>query len=341
VPATRKKKRIEKLKLVLHEAKSMLIVMQDYPDPDAIAAAAALRELANSLASVPCTIACGAAIGRAENLALAKYLGLNLHHLSDLSLARFDRIAMVDTQPGTGNNPLPADVVPDIVFDHHPIRRDTRKARFTDVRSRVGATSTILFEYLQTAEITPDTPLITALVYAIKTDTQDFGEEATRADIKAYVTLYPHANIRMLSRIQDADLPHAYFRALAGALRNAQVFGKGILCNLGDLDNPDMIAEVADLLLRCEDVFYVLCHGVFENRILLSLRTGDDATNAGAVIRRFVGAHGTGGGHRAMAGGQIPLHDGTAAERRRLENHIRKHFLTFLKAERVTPVPLV
>jgi len=42
----------------------LLIVMQDNPDPDSIAAAVALRRLANSLADLQCSIACGGTIGR-------------------------------------------------------------------------------------------------------------------------------------------------------------------------------------------------------------------------------------------------------------------------------------
>ena len=73
--------RLAKLATVLDGAKSMLIVMQNNPDPDAIAAAAALREIANELHGIACSVAHSGAIGRAENLALLRYLGINTQTL--------------------------------------------------------------------------------------------------------------------------------------------------------------------------------------------------------------------------------------------------------------------
>ena len=48
---------------------SLVIVMQDNPDPDSIASAAALRKFANTLAQIVCSIAHGGTVGRAENRA--------------------------------------------------------------------------------------------------------------------------------------------------------------------------------------------------------------------------------------------------------------------------------
>ena len=141
----------------------LLVVMQDTPDPDSLAAAVALRRLAKSLANLQCSLAYGGMVGRGENRALVKYLGLNLRPCDEIDYEKYDLVAMVDTQPGTGNNSLPETVTPNIVIDHHPIRRQTRTAAFTDVRSGYGAASTILVEYLIEAGITPDTPLATAL----------------------------------------------------------------------------------------------------------------------------------------------------------------------------------
>ncbi|MBP8911062.1 MAG: DHH family phosphoesterase, partial [Phycisphaerae bacterium] len=199
----------------------LLIGMQDSPDPDSLAAAVALRKLANNLGNLQCSIVCCGAVGRGENRALVKYLGLNLRCYAELAYDKYDLVAMVDTQPGTGNNSLPEGVLPDIVIDHHPIRRLTRTVEFTDIRSSYGATSTILVEYLIEAGITPETPLATALLYGIRSDTQDLGREASRADIDAIEFLYPFANNRMIGEIQRGKVPRVYYQMLADALKNA------------------------------------------------------------------------------------------------------------------------
>ena len=298
-----------RLREVLQDARTLLVVLQDFPDPDAIGAACALKEIARVTSNTATSLACAGTVGRAENRALVSYLGLNLLRMDAVDLSSFDRIALVDTQPGTGNNRLPDGVVPHIVIDHHPIRGLTRSARFYDVRSRYGSTSTILYEHLESAGIEPSIPLATALLYGIRSDTSDLGREATQADIDAFLALYPRANKRKLGQIGMAVLPRQYFSLLAAGLGNAVTYGKAVASELGDVENPDMIGEVADLLLRNEESTWALCCGYHGGRLLISVRTSEPKADAGRVVKRVVGPRGTGGGHAAMAGGQIVLSD--------------------------------
>jgi len=179
--ADQTKNKLRKLKSILRNKTTLLIVMQDNPDPDAIAASSALKELVNKTANISCQLAYGGTIGRAENHELVNYLGFNFHPFKDVDPMNFDLLALLDTQPGAGNNPLPADFSPDIVIDHHPIRPATRSITFTDIRKKYGAASTILWEYLSAAKITPEIPIATALLYGIRSDTQDLGRETIQA----------------------------------------------------------------------------------------------------------------------------------------------------------------
>ena len=303
----RAREKFEQLKKILENHKTILIVLQDNPDPDAIASAVALRKLANVLANIQCSIAHGGTVGRGENRALVKYLGLNLRPIQQLDITKFELFAMLDTQPGTGNNSLPEEIEPDIVIDHHSCRLSTRLCRFFDVRSRYGATATILYEYMEVAGIKPDVPTATALLYAIRSDTQDLGRDTTKADIRALTHLYLIANKRMLSEIQRGKVRRDYYHMLADALTNAEVYGNAIVTDLGTIENPDMIAEVADLLLRDDQTDWVMVYGVSHNKMLISLRTSQEALTAEKVIRHLVSRRGTGGGHPSYAGGQVPL----------------------------------
>ncbi len=301
------REKLSKLLGVLEGKRTLLIVMQDFPDPDAIAAAAALRELVKSFQEITTTLACGGFVGRAENRALLKYLGLNIKSLDDTNLDQYAAIALVDTQPWAGNNGLSRKVVPDIVIDHHPMRPQSRKSPFFDVRKRYGATSTILHEYMVMADVPLSVPLATALLYGIRSDTADLGREAVRADVDAYLALYPICNKRMLGRIAMARVPRSYFRAIGMGLKNAHSAGNSVYTLLGSVETPDIVSEIADLLLRDEDTTWALCIGAYGKQLLLSLRTSDLQANAGKIMSRLVGRSGTGGGHSVMAGGQIPI----------------------------------
>lgn len=324
--------RLARLWSVLDGAKTMLIVVQNNPDPDAIAAAAALREIANEIHGIACSVAHTGAVGRAENIALLDYLRLNTRDIDCLDLDRFDRLGMVDAQPGAGNVKFDPSVRLDVVIDHHPIRRETRSARFTDIRSRYGATCTMLYEYLNAAQIDIPTRLATAMIYGIKSDTQDLGRESTKADVEAYLALYPLANARVLGRIVSAPLPHNYFSKLRIALDKAMVHGDRIVSYLGQLDSPEMVAETADLLLRAEGIRWTMCIGVIDGWIHLSLRSTDRDRNAGRIARNLGGRRGYGGGHQALAAAQIPIASGNGQTRKRTEAMVRGLTKRFLKA---------
>ncbi len=320
-------KKIKQLKEVLNHSTTMLMVLQDNPDPDALASAVALRKLVNTLGDIQCSIASGGTIGRAENRALVKYLGLNLRPPEQLDFGTFDLVAMLDTQPQTGNNCLPEEVEPDIVIDHHPCRKNTRLCRFTDIRSRYGATSTILTEYLWTVGIEPETSIATALLYGIRSDTQDLGRDTTSADIEAIMKLYPLANKRMLSQIQRGLVRREYYRLLSLALDNARVFGRAVISGLGAVDNPDIVGEMADLLLRDEQIEWSLCYGICEGKIRLSIRTDAETPLASKVIRAMVARRGTSGGHESYAGGQIPIEGLSQTRLTRLSSSLERAFL--------------
>ena len=84
---------------------------------------------------------------------------------------------------------------------------------------------------------------------------RDLGRAAVRADREAAKALHPLANTRMLSAIQRGSLGSGYFRMLARALGNARLRGPAILTDLGEIDTPDILGEVADLLYHA----LVLC----------------------------------------------------------------------------------
>lgn len=323
----RTQQKVAQLLGLLQSAKTLLIVMQDNPDPDAVAAAGALRQVANQKAGVSCTIGHGGAVGRAENRALVRYLSLKLRPLEELKAEKFDLVAMVDTQPQTGNNSLAPGTKVDMVFDHHPMRKETRSARFADVRRAYGATSTVMYEYLNHLAIQPDAPLATALCYGIRSDTQDLGRDSTEADIAAYLALYPQANKRMLGRIQREPAPPAYFRTLARGLNRARVHGHCIVAPLGGVDCPESVAEMADLLLRCEGVDWTLAYGIFRKTMHLSMRTNAQGDDAGKAMASAVRGYGTGGGHESLAGGQIDVSGMDAEARKKMDAAVLRRFL--------------
>src|SRR6185503_3627585 len=86
--------------------KAALIYMHDNPDPDALAAALGLGRLLEHELGVSITLGHGGIVGRAQNRAMVDTLGIRLTPVDRLDPDAFDLIALVDSQPETGNNSL-------------------------------------------------------------------------------------------------------------------------------------------------------------------------------------------------------------------------------------------
>lgn len=301
-----------------------LVLTHDHPDPDALASAVTMTKVLRGAFGRRATAAYGGIIGRAENREMVRVLKLRLSHVRHLQLKRFEHFVLVDTQPHTGNNQLPEGVVPELVLDHHPKRAATKAVPLADVRPDYGATATIAAEYLLTSGLRITAHEATALVYAIRTETRDFGREASGPDKKVYDRLLPQVRKEDLARIQHPRLPIAYFALLHRALEGLVAVDNLVVSHLGEVPQPDIVPEIADLLLRMEGRTWALCTGRHLDRLYLSLRTTNGRADAGRLMRRLVGSHGRGGGHGTMGGGWVPAGADEERQQQRLTERLAR-----------------
>ena len=300
--------RLAQLRMVAGQG-PVLILTHDNPDPDALASGKALATLLKSAWNIPGHLLYSGLVERAENRAMLNLLAPEWVHSEVLpELDRFSAVALVDTQPGAGNNRLPASYTPQIVIDHHhPIRETLGLAPYADVRPEIGAAATMLDQYLEAAGIVPNANLATAMFYALKTDTRGLSRGASAADEAAYVKLLARVDHGKLIQIEQAGLPQTYFRALDKGLQAAQVYERSVVADLGTMNRPDLAAEIADLLIRLQSAHAVLCLGLHDGTLHLSVRTEPLGQDAGLLVQQVIVAPGKAGGHGTMAGGQVPL----------------------------------
>jgi len=286
----------------------IVILTHDNPDPDSIAGALGLRRIFEREGLDP-VVALGGIIGRAENRAMVRELGIELTPIERIdlgpSLAVAPIFALVDTQQGTGNNSLPEGINADIIVDHHPARGTASNAIWYDIRPNAGATATLVYGYLRALDIAVDPILATAFLYALKSETRDLTREAGEAERQAFLELFPKADLARLQAIADPKVGREHFVAVDRALRNAVCWGDLVAVNLGTLDFPDLVAEVADLLLPYERAHWVVCIGRHDDTVYLSVRTDRENGKAGSLIRRVVGNNGAAGGHGMIGGGRL------------------------------------
>jgi nanoRNase/pAp phosphatase (c-di-AMP/oligoRNAs hydrolase) len=320
------KLKLKRLLDAVAEATHVTILLHENPDPDAIGAGLALGHLLTQKRQVEAEIVYYGTIGRPENKALIRYLNAPLQELPEGAPLPSGPIAMVDTQPGRLSSQLQEDNLPAIVIDHHG-QEGASQAAFSDIRPSIGSASTILTGYLQAAELEIPERLATALFYGIRTDTKNLSRNATPEDSSAYYALLPLVDAETLAEIEQAVVPTSYFRNLALAMQRARVYGNLIVCDLGRLDYPDLTAEVAELLLRLEEIKWVVCFGTYQNRLHFSTRSRAGEARADQLAQAIAGSEEAAGGHETFAGGLMIL-NGRGSNK--IARQIRERAMAFL-----------
>ncbi|UPV73555.1 DHH family phosphoesterase [Halorussus limi] len=287
---------------------TLAVFMHDNPDPDAIASAVALCRVAEEIGveAVPCYFG---DISHQENRAFVNLLELDLRNFAsteDVDFEEFGGIALVDhSRPGV-NDQLPADTVVDIVVDHHP-PKEPPEAEFVDLRSDVGATSTLLAEHIQRLGIDLTESVATGLLYGIRVDTKDFSREVSTADFEAASYLLPHADVGTLDRVESPSVSPDTLATIARAIRNRRVEGTVLATCVGSLADRDALAQAADHLLNMESITTTLVYGFREGTVYVSARARGTDIDLGETMRSAFDQIGSAGGHADMAGAQIPL----------------------------------
>jgi nanoRNase/pAp phosphatase (c-di-AMP/oligoRNAs hydrolase) len=300
--------RLEQLRLAVGDG-PLLILTHDNPDPDALAAGKTLAVLLEHAWKISSVMAYSGLVERAENRAMLRLLTPEWKPLETVGAwGQFSAIALVDTQPGAGNNNLPPELTPQIVIDHHhPLRSGLEKVRHVDIQIEVGSTVSIVYSYLEAAGIEPDARLATAVFYGIQTDTRGLTRGSSALDQHIYFKMLPRIDRELLIQVEQAGLPREYFRAFVSGLRAAKVYHQTVVSYLGEMHRPDFVAELADVLIRLENTQAVLCMGYHGATLYLSLRTSTPDRDAGSLLQRVILGLGRAGGHSVMAGGQVPL----------------------------------
>ncbi|MFH1626198.1 MAG: DHH family phosphoesterase [Pseudomonadota bacterium] len=323
-----------KLMETVKRRRTALILTHNNPDPDSIAAAMALKHILFKTKRIQSIIGYGGIIGRAENRAMMNNLKIDMTPVSDVTFTKDKMIALIDSQPGAGNNPLPKKVKADIVIDHHaPLRVRTREAEFYDVRVKYGSTSTILTEYMMALNLPFNKRIATSLYYGIKSDIDNLARDRVPADFEGLQLLFPHVSISLLTKIEHSKVPKEYFQKFATGINNAVVFRDVVVSDLKDAANSDIVSEMADFLIRMERIRWSLCFGTIGNQLILSIRTSSRSKWASNIATALLRRRGTGGGHHRSAAGKIDIADLSMEEIDHLKDSITKRFLKLVGRE--------
>lgn len=323
---------VEKLKKTLenHEGEHHIIVIQDFPDPDALSSAWAYKLIADHY-KIKCDIVYSGTLSHQENIALVKLTNLpakrwGVNTLKDRDLSIYQGFILIDNQGNTSqltelvrqaNIPLIA------AIDHHAKQAEI-KAEFVDLRPDIRATATILTQYLQSGLIefnnTHPTHVkcATALMHGLRSDTNGLLQ-AQESELIAAAYLSRLYDPQLLTSVLQSARSRRVMEVIERSLENRMIKNNFSIAGVGYLryDDRDAIPQAADFLVTEENIHTAVVYGIVHDEaneielVIGSLRTNKLTLDPDEFLKETLGQDANGrffGGGRDMAGGfEIPI----------------------------------
>jgi nanoRNase/pAp phosphatase (c-di-AMP/oligoRNAs hydrolase) len=309
--------------LEAHRGERHAIVMQDYPDPDAISTAWAHKLIAAKF-GIECDIIYEGRISHQENLALVQLTELGmLRYAEGYNLEQYKGTVFVDNQGTTAaltDRFAAIGVKPVVIVDHHEVQ-DRIQAEFTDIR-KIGATATIYTEYIRDGllELNKSDPnhvkLATALMHGIRSETSGLIR-AHAEELEAASFLSRIADSSLLEDILSVKRSKTVMDVIRLALENREIRESYSISGVGFLrsEDRDSIPQAADFLMTEENVHTAIVYGIIlkgdREMVIGSMRTSKVTLNPDEFLKDALGisemGRHYGGGRRGAGGFEIPI----------------------------------
>ncbi len=313
-----------------HRGDRQLLLLQDFPDPDALSSAWAYKLIAATY-GIECDIFYGGTLSHQENIALVKLTGLParrwvLANSDGPKLDQYQGVVLVDNQGTTSHLYQPvrnAGIPLVLVIDHHA-PQSKLDAEYIDLRPHIRATATILTQYLQQGLLrldrsnTKHAKCATALMHGLRADTNQLMNAAAD-DFLAAAYLSQFYDGQLLNAVLQASRSKRVMDVIERSLRNRKVQNNVSIAGVGYLryEDRDAIPQAADFLVTEENIHTAVVYGIVHDEdeerevVIGSLRTSKITLDPDEFIKEAFGQDGAGrffGGGRSMAGGfEIPV----------------------------------
>jgi len=307
-----------------HAGERHAIIIQNYPDPDAISSAFAHKVMAKKY-NITCDILYNGVVSHQENKALISLLDIELIRYTEATpLDVYDHTVFIDNQGVTSSLTklfAKANITPLIIMDHHE-HQGVISAEL-EIIAKTGATATLYTQLIQNGAIEfkktdgLSKAIATALMHGIRSDTITFLN-GHKEDYQAATFLSEYYDEEALLTITNQSRSRTVMNIVQKALENRVINNGFSLSGIGylRLEDRDSIPQAADFLLTEEDVHTTLVFGIVieekEQEILTgSFRTSKLTMDTDQFLKNVFGQNTAGefyGGGRKQAGAfEIPI----------------------------------
>lgn len=307
---------------------SVYIQTHNYPDQDALAAAYGLKYLLE-IHEIGADICYKGQVDKLNTVAMMETLDIETIYIDDADqMDETSEIIIVDGQKGNSNLD---DFVGDEIacIDHHKLQ-ETDMYRFWDIRSDVGACSSIIASYYIENDIDMPISVATALLYGIKMDTDNLSRGVSDLDIDMFYYLFKRASKDAIRKFEGCSLQMDDLQAYVAAIKNLRVFGNVGLVNIGDNCAEAILGTMSDFVMALDEVTFAVVYSRRAGGLKFSVRNEEPGLDAAKIIRDAMEGYGGGGGHATMAAGFAPNID-SEEEALRVARKIEERLLKMAK----------
>ena len=275
-----------------------------FPDPDGLACTFAMEHLLQKLGAESVTSFYKGTFNRAQNKTFRTLLNISVQPEEKFEVEDGYTCIIAIDAPATL---LP--VQPDIVIDHHEQEGSMPAKIGSDVRF-VGATSSIILEYLIAAEMDFNSEvgqrIATALLIGIITDTKNGIVETTcELDYQAMSFCHRQKDQKLFKEIINYPRPTYYNDLFCLAWNNKTIEGTLLVSGVGVIPEArsGILSDLAERFVEIEGVRTSVIFAIVDNYIDISIRS-----NSSLNVDEFVKtAFGGGGGKPGAGRSRIPL----------------------------------
>jgi nanoRNase/pAp phosphatase (c-di-AMP/oligoRNAs hydrolase) len=322
-----------KLQILIEQLKNagrVYIQPHDIPDPDAIACSYALKFLLD-INNIKAKIIHVQTIEKANSKKMIELFDIKMYVKNEMRYNEDDYVILVDTQLGNSNitNLINQNIM---VIDHHEIINENNNYIYGDIRSNVGACSSIIAEYFLNDKIDLTKNVATALLYGIMMDTDNLTRCVSDLDIKMFYYLYNQANISSIKSLKLNQIVKSDLIAYAKALNNVEIYGYLGFVHIENC-NDSLLGTISDMVNTIEGVLIVIAYAKREDGVKFSIRSGTSKVKANNLMRYIMNDIGVGGGHDEMAGGFMSADNMKIFTNKQLDTYIRHRAISYVESK--------
>ena len=133
-----------------------------------------------------------------------------------------------------------------------------------------------------------------------------FTRSVNAVDLRALSWLGAWIDWELMRSFESPPRSQEVLSIFKQALADAEFEDGLMLVPISKMADRDALSQVADFLLPTEGVNVVVAFGVRMSKVILSARSRNDSIHIGKMLSKTF-EEGSAGGHKALAGGQIPF----------------------------------